>query len=120
MHLVKAFRVLALMVTHSGAYFVHKNGAGKCYQHLPTPDHKPTVGGGKPMAKPIILFPIGDSQDDDSSLSSQLDEATQMEEHYRDLLLFWKQRRQKLQAQIPNDSFQSLLEELFNDNSDST
>lgn len=72
------------------------------------------------MAKPIILFPIGDSQDDDSSLSSQLDEATQMEEHYRDLLLFWKQRRQKLQAQIPNDSFQSLLEELFNDNSDST
>lgn len=39
----------------------------------------------------------------EKTLSYQLDQARQMEEHYRALLLFWKQRRQHLEAYIPNE-----------------
>lgn len=41
---------------------------------------------------------------EEQTLSAQLDQARQMEEHYRALLLFWKQRRQRLEAQIPNSN----------------
>lgn len=37
--------------------------------------------------------------EDDRTLSAQLDEAMAYEEHYRALLLFWKQRRQVLERQ---------------------
>lgn len=40
---------------------------------------------------------------EEQTLSAQLDQARQMEEHYRALLLFWKQRRQHLEAQLPTD-----------------
>lgn len=40
---------------------------------------------------------------EEQTLSAQLDQARQMEEHYRALLLFWKQRRQYLEAQLPTD-----------------
>lgn len=35
-------------------------------------------------------------------ISTQLDQAREMEAHYRALLLFWKQRRQRLESQVPN------------------
>lgn len=40
---------------------------------------------------------------EEQTLSAQLDQARGMEEHYRALLLFWKQRRQSLEAQLPTD-----------------
>lgn len=40
----------------------------------------------------------------EKTISFQLDQARQMEEHYRALLLFWKQRRQNLEAQLPGDN----------------
>lgn len=47
----------------------------------------------------------------EKTISTQLDEARQMEEHYRALLLFWKQRRQNLEAQLPADNiFDQILE----------
>lgn len=39
----------------------------------------------------------------ENTLSIQLDQAREMEAHYRGLLLFWKQRRQYLESQIPNN-----------------
>lgn len=48
---------------------------------------------------------------EEKTLSYQLDQARQMEEHYRALLLFWKQRRQRLEAQLPGDNiFSQILE----------
>lgn len=46
---------------------------------------------------------ITPSDDLDKSLSFLLDEAKTQEEHYRALLLFWKTRRQNLEALIPNE-----------------
>jgi hypothetical protein len=40
----------------------------------------------------------------EKTLSTQLDQAREMEAHYRALLLFWKQRRQWLESQIPGNS----------------
>lgn len=37
----------------------------------------------------------------EQSLSAKLDEALQNEERCRELLIFWKQRRQELEALIP-------------------
>ncbi len=56
----------------------------------------------------------------DSTLSSQLDEALANEEHYRALLLFWKQRRQKLERQIHTilDEASQIAENAFNDTTD--
>lgn len=41
---------------------------------------------------------------DEFNLSNLLDEAIAKEEEYRDKLLFWKQRRQELQSQIPSQN----------------
>jgi hypothetical protein len=50
------------------------------------------------------------------SLSNNLTQARAMEEHYRGLLLFWKSRRQRLEAQIPlDDPFKEFLKGLCND-----
>lgn len=38
----------------------------------------------------------------ENTISIQLDQAREMEAHYRALLLFWKQRRQWLESQVPN------------------
>jgi len=47
----------------------------------------------------------------EKTLSYQLDQARQMEEHYRALLLFWKQRRQYLEAELLGDNvFSQMLE----------
>lgn len=43
------------------------------------------------------------------TLSRQLDEALAMEEHHREQLLYWKQRRLELQGQVPDD-----FNDLFN------
>lgn len=44
-------------------------------------------------------------------ISTQLDQAREMEAHYRALLLFWKQRRQWLESQVPTDNiFSQMLE----------
>jgi hypothetical protein len=49
-------------------------------------------------------------------LSTQLDEARTMEEHYRALLIFWKQRRQRLESEILiDDPFSDFLKELLNE-----
>lgn len=55
------------------------------------------------------------------NLSTALDEARAMEEHYRALLLFWKERRQRLESQIPLDNpWQELLEEIASDDNGHT
>lgn len=47
----------------------------------------------------------------EKALSYELDRAREMEAHYRALLLFWKQRRQHLEAQLPTDNiFSQILE----------
>ena len=55
--------------------------------------------------------------DFDLKLSALLDEAIAKEEEYRDKLLYWKQRRQELQAQIPRlpfwDEILETVEEAF-------
>lgn len=49
-------------------------------------------------------------------LSANLEEARTMEEHYRSLLLFWKNRRQGLESQIPlDDPFEEFLRGLSDD-----
>lgn len=40
--------------------------------------------------------------DQEKTISTQLDQAREMEAHYRALLMFWKQRRQWLESQIPD------------------
>lgn len=50
----------------------------------------------------------------------ELSQARDTEEHYRDLLLFWKQRRQRFEAQLIDDpvgEIAEIVEELFNDES---
>lgn len=47
----------------------------------------------------------------ENTLSIQLDQAREMEAHYRALLLFWKQRRQYLESQVPGGGiFEQILE----------
>lgn len=54
--------------------------------------------------------------DHEKLISVQLDQARAMEELYRGLLLFWKQRRQRLEMQIPtSDPFAEFLKELLDD-----
>jgi hypothetical protein len=54
--------------------------------------------------------------DHEKLISVQLDQAREMEEYYRALLLFWKQRRQRLEAQIvTDDPFTDFLKELLDD-----
>lgn len=48
-------------------------------------------------------------------LSKKLDEAREKETYYRGLLLFWKRRRQKLEAQIPDH----IWNEAWNDDDES-
>ena len=39
--------------------------------------------------------------DDERKLSAQIDQARDFEEYYREMLLFWKRRRQRLEQRIP-------------------
>lgn len=51
-------------------------------------------------------------------LSKKLDEAREREEYYRAVFLFWKRRRQKLEAQIPDpiwDEISKICDEAWND-----
>lgn len=52
------------------------------------------------------------------NLSKKLDEARKKEAYYRALLLFWKRRRQILEAQIPDpnwDEISKICDEAWND-----
>lgn len=54
----------------------------------------------------------------ESTISIQLDQAREMEAHYRALLLFWKQRRQYLESQVPGggvlDQILSIAQKAWN------
>lgn len=54
----------------------------------------------------------------EKTLSNQLDQAREMEAHYRALLLFWKQRRQWLESQVPSggvfDQILSIAQKAWN------
>ena len=66
------------------------------------------------MALFSIPLPPESEQDSDDNLSSNVDEARMMEEHHRGLLLFWKQRRQRLENKIPlDDPFSEFLKGLL-------
>ena len=53
--------------------------------------------------------------DDERQLSEAIEEARHYEDHYRQLLVFWKRRRQRLEQQIPLDNIHNLVDELVNE-----